>query len=160
MAFARSSYDVSLVPANPAEPPRRFRAHDRVVSCLAFSADGTRLVTGSWDQTAKVWDLRSLRSGKQTTPSLILRGHMGIISGVAFSPDGRRLATASEDQSVRLWDTRIGQEIMSLGGHSGRRQSGRLQPRRQPPRGRKQRRNRPGLGSAGQPTETLTTFRS
>jgi WD40 repeat protein len=119
MAFSRDSYSVSLVTASSTEPPREFRAHDRVVSCLSFSADGARLVTGSWDQTAKVWDVSSLRSGDRNAPSLILRGHMGVVSSVAFSPDGRRLATASEDQSVRLWDARSGQEIMALIGQAG-----------------------------------------
>ena len=119
MGYALDSYNVGLVPAASAGPPREFRAHDRVVSCLAFSPDGTRLATGSWDQTAKVWDLRPLRAGDRSVPPLVLRGHMGIVSSVAFSPDGRRLATASEDQSVRLWDLRTGQEIMSVGGQTG-----------------------------------------
>lgn len=119
MAYSSDSYDVGLVPADLAVPPREYRAHDRVVSCLAFSPDGARLATGSWDQTAKIWDLRSLRSGESAVPPVVLRGHMGIVSGVAFSPDGRRLATASEDQSARLWDARTGQEIMSLIGNAG-----------------------------------------
>jgi WD40 repeat protein/tRNA A-37 threonylcarbamoyl transferase component Bud32 len=119
LAFSRDSYRVSLAAAASTEPPRVFDAHDRVVSCLAFSADGKRLVTGSWDQTAKVWDVRSLQSGDASAPVLVLRGHMGVVSSVAFSPDGRRLATASEDQSVRLWDARSGQEIMALIGQAG-----------------------------------------
>ncbi len=119
LGYSSDSYNVSLVPADSAAQPREFRAHDRVVSCLAFSPDGARLATGSWDQTAKVWEVVSLRTGEPAEPSVVLRGHVGIVSGVAFSPDGRRLATASEDQSVRLWDVRTGQEIMSLGGQAG-----------------------------------------
>jgi WD40 repeat protein len=119
LAFARSSYEVSLAPARADGPSRAFPAHDRVVSCLAFSADGARLATGSWDQTAKVWDVAALRSGASRAATLVLRGHMGAVSGVAFSPDGLRLATASEDQTVRLWDARSGREIMALSGQSG-----------------------------------------
>ena len=62
MAYARDSYNVGLVAADSTEPLLEFRAHDRVVSCLGFSTDGARMATGSWDQTAKIWDLRSLRS--------------------------------------------------------------------------------------------------
>ena len=119
MAYARDSYNVGMVAADSTEPLLEFRAHDRVVSCLGFSTDGARMATGSWDQTAKIWDLRSLRSDARGAVPLVLRGHMGIVSGVAFSPDGRRLATASEDQSVRLWDAWTGQEIMTLIGNAG-----------------------------------------
>ena len=119
LAYSGDSYRVNLLPRDSSGPPIQFSAHDRVVDCLTFSDDGARLATGSWDQTAKVWDVRSLRSDPLGTTPLVLRGHMGIVSSVAFSPDGHRLATASEDQSVRLWDSRTGREIMALGGQEG-----------------------------------------
>jgi len=34
----------------------RLKGHEGKVNCLAFSPDGKRIVTGSYDKTAKVWD--------------------------------------------------------------------------------------------------------
>jgi WD40 repeat protein len=31
------------------------KGHNRQISSVAFSPDGRRIVTGSWDRTAKVW---------------------------------------------------------------------------------------------------------
>jgi hypothetical protein len=74
--------------------------HRDEVSSVAFSPDGTRLATGSFDQTVKVWDV--------ATGQLLrtLAGHSQGIWGVAFSPDGLRLASAGQEQAVRIWDAR------------------------------------------------------
>jgi len=74
------------------------RGHSTVVYGVAFSPDGKRLATASWDHTAKVWDVES---GKEL---LTLRGHLSGVYGVAFSPDGKRLATASDDYTAKVWD--------------------------------------------------------
>jgi WD40 repeat protein len=80
---------------------------------VAFSPDGTRIVTGSGDQTAKVWDARA------GTPQLELKGHTSGVLSVAFSPDGRRIVTGSEDQTAKVWDARTGTRQLELKGHTG-----------------------------------------
>jgi len=87
------------------------RGHSRAVKGVAFSPDGQRLATASWDGTAKVWDTES---GNEL---LTLRGHSLAVNGVAFSPDGKRLATASYDQTAKVWDAASGQELLTLKGH-------------------------------------------
>ena len=72
--------------------------HSAVVWSLAFSPDGTRLVSGSRDLTVKLWDTAS---GQEV---LTLRGFASEVSGVAFSPDGSRLITTDLSGSVRLWE--------------------------------------------------------
>ena len=52
---------------------------------MAFSPDGRRIVSGSYDKTVKVWDAAT---GQEM---LTLKGHTAVYS-VAFSPDGRRIA--------------------------------------------------------------------
>jgi WD40 repeat protein len=88
------------------------RGHSSGVDGVAFSPDGKRLATASWDHTAKVWDVES---GKEL---LTLRGHSNGVYGVAFSPDGKHLATASSDHTAKVWDVESGRELLTLRGHS------------------------------------------
>ena len=63
---------------------------------MAFSPDGQRIATASFDSTACLWDANS---GKLL---LSLDGHKDSLKSVAFSPDGQRIATASIDNTARL----------------------------------------------------------
>ena len=69
---------------------------DRITS-VAFSPDGLRVVTGSADRTAKVWELRT---GREV---LTLRHHQSALTSVTFSPDGRHIVTASRDKTAIIW---------------------------------------------------------
>ena len=88
------------------------RGHSSAVSSAAWSPDGKRLATGSYDQTAKVWDAaKRLATGSADSTAkvwdaasgqelLTLRGHTGQVWSVAWSPDGKRLATGSWDDTA------------------------------------------------------------
>ena len=81
---------------------------------VAWSPDGTRLLSGSHDGTARVWD------ANRGTELFALAGPSLSISAVAWSPDGTRLLTAAEDHSVRVWDATTGADLLTLGvGGSG-----------------------------------------
>jgi len=87
--------------------------HQDQVSSATFSPDGTRIVTASWDKTARIWDAAT---GQQLA---VLRGHEGYLSSAAFSPDGTRIVTASWDETARIWDAATGKQIVVLGGQEG-----------------------------------------
>ena len=94
--------------------------HAGPVTCLALSTDGLRLVTGSGDKTARVWDLSA---ADPVAGAKVLRGHEGPILCLALSPDGRRLVTGSYDHTVRVWDLAAADPAAGsqvLGGHSDR----------------------------------------
>jgi WD40 repeat protein/serine/threonine protein kinase len=92
---------------------RTFTGYTRLIASLAFSPDGRRLASGSWDSTVRVWETAT---GKQL---LKLEGHKYEVFGVAFSPDGQRLASAGSDEVVKLWDTATGKELLAFKEHTG-----------------------------------------
>jgi WD40 repeat protein len=80
---------------------------------VAFSPDGKRIVSGSYDKTARVWDAET------GTEKLALKGHTNAVFSVAFSPDGKRIVSGSNDQTARVWDAQTGTEKLALKGHTG-----------------------------------------
>jgi WD40 repeat protein len=82
------------------------------VRAVAFSPDGSTIVSGSEDQTIRVWDARDGTCLKTLT------GHSGRVLSVVFSPDGRLLASGSVDRTIRLWDAVSGQCLRILGSHT------------------------------------------
>ncbi|KIJ22911.1 hypothetical protein M422DRAFT_196540, partial [Sphaerobolus stellatus SS14] len=82
---------------------------------IAYSPDGTMLVSSSKDMTVQIWNSTG-QSLKKT-----LRGHSGLITSVAFSPDGTKIVSGSRDRTVQLWDVSTGQCLgQPLKGHQDR----------------------------------------
>ena len=95
-------------------PRERFILHHKgPVNSAAFSPDGTRVVTASNDNTARLWD-----AGNGHLLAT-LAGHTGPVNSALFSPDGKRIVTASADGTARVWDAGDGRPLFLLGGHKG-----------------------------------------
>ncbi|CAM9359244.1 unnamed protein product, partial [Ectocarpus sp. 13 AM-2016] len=92
---------------------RTIYAHHSYVSSVAFfGSQCDRLLTGSYDETAKLWDLKT---------GLALQKFQGHTDGITFvmpGPDGRVL-TASEDRTLRVWDVETGECLRVIRSHSG-----------------------------------------
>ena len=92
------------------------QGHEDGVLGAWFSADGTRILTSSWDYTARVWDAQS---GRELH---VLEGHEGALwsasDSTAFSSDDTRIVTASDDGTARVWDAASGEMLHVLSGHS------------------------------------------
>jgi hypothetical protein len=71
--------------------------HTGWVTSAVFAPDGGRILTASWDSTARLWD----RDGK---PLATLQGHTFGVTSAVFAPDGGRILTASADDTARLWE--------------------------------------------------------
>jgi WD40 repeat protein len=89
------------------------KGHDGVINGCAFSPDGRRVVSASFDTTLKIWD--PVTGAEQAT----LTGHEGVVIGCDVSPDGRLIASASGDGTLKLWDAAGGEALRTLRGHAG-----------------------------------------
>lgn len=88
------------------------KGHTDSISALSLSHHGLIAITGSWDRTAKVWNLSTADC------RLTLEGHSKGINSVALSDDDKLVLTGSLDQTARLWDAKSGSCLRVLKGHS------------------------------------------
>jgi hypothetical protein len=108
--------DARLISIETGEPQLTFSPHG-IVASANFSPDGRRIVTGSWDYSARIWDAE--------TSSDLLKlagpdGHTGFVNSAVFSPDGAFVLTASDDRTAKVWDAKTGQVLKTLTGHEDR----------------------------------------
>lgn len=85
--------------------------HIATVNSIAISPDGQYVISGSDDNTLKLWEVATGKEIRTFT------GHSGGILSVAFSPDGRYALSGSYDNTLKLWEIRTGKEIRTFSGH-------------------------------------------
>jgi WD40 repeat protein len=96
--------------------------HSDYIRFIEFSRDGKKLLTGSADMTARVWNAQS---GELLA---VLAGHSQPIAAAQFSPDGKQVITAAApryptetptEPAARLWDANNGQLLARLESGDG-----------------------------------------
>jgi WD40 repeat protein len=94
------------------QPIYTLMGHSHIVSSLAMSADAKFLVSGSQDQTIRVWNL--------ATGELVhtLKGHRDSVNTVALSPDEQIIASGSADKTIKLWHLQSGELLGTFTGHA------------------------------------------
>ena len=93
------------------QPVNELKGHQSWVVTVAFHPKQPLLVSGSLDDTIRVWNWET---GK---PTYKLAGHPRGVNHVALNPEGRILASCGDDATVRLWDLTDGSLIHTLKGH-------------------------------------------
>ncbi|MBL8155646.1 MAG: protein kinase [Anaerolineae bacterium] len=97
---------IQLIDATTGGLTGSLTGHERYVTGLAYSPDGSSLVSASTDGTVRVWDTQ------QSTTRRTLRLPLGttelIFVALAISPDSSIIAAAGDNQRIALWDTRQG----------------------------------------------------
>jgi WD40 repeat protein len=78
--------------------------HTARVRAVALTANGLRVVSGSDDNTLRIWDL------KRGVLERTLNGHTDWIRAVAVLSDGETLVSASDDRTLRVWRIETGKE--------------------------------------------------
>jgi len=81
------------------------KGHTGEVFCLAWTADGSTLISGSFDYSIRTWNTTTWQQ------ILVLTGHTSPVYRIAISPNGPVLASASWDKTARLWNLENGMPI-------------------------------------------------
>ncbi|QDU40998.1 translocation protein TolB [Maioricimonas rarisocia] len=96
---------------------RTVGAYPGKVTSVAFSPDGSRLITASGvtglGGVAAIWNVDDGELVRE------FRGHRDILYDATLSPDGTLLATCSYDKTIILWDVASGEQLRTLSGHNG-----------------------------------------
>ncbi|MFM6724088.1 MAG: WD40 repeat domain-containing protein [Dolichospermum sp.] len=83
-----------------------FKGHSDWVRAIAVTPDGKTVISGSWDNTIKIWDLET-RKEKFT-----FKGHSGWVKAIAVTPDGKTVISSSGDSNIiKTYDLETEQEI-------------------------------------------------
>ena len=84
--------------------------HKATVTSVAFTPDGKRIVSGSYDRTVKLWDAET---GAEL---MTLPGHTNRVQFVTLNPDGNTIAVGVGDGNIILWES-----AAVTGGYDARR---------------------------------------
>jgi len=97
----------------PAKESSCFRGHEDFVTSVAVSPDGKYALSGSFDQSMRLWNLET---GEEIKRFL---GHTDKLHRVRFSADGKLGLSCSRDGSLRVWDLASGKETRVIKAHVG-----------------------------------------
>lgn len=93
-------------------PFATLKGHTGTVCCLSRGFGAQTLLSGSWDKTARVWEI----SENMPPTSLELKGHDAAVWAVATVPNGRYV-TGSADKNIFMWNTK-GEKVLVIKGHN------------------------------------------
>ena len=89
--------------------------HAGPIRSLAFSPDGLRIVSGSADGSARIWD-----HGDSKFPELVrFDGHAGEVTAVAFNSNATQVISGAANKTLKLWSSADAVEIRDFPGHTG-----------------------------------------
>jgi len=110
-----------------------FRGHQRSVECVAAKSDGTRIVSGGFDQCLKVWNTekddlennyiagdqdqpkKARLSAVTKTPMVTLESHREAVVGAKWNPlNEKQVVTCSWDHTIISWDLELAGPVATM----------------------------------------------
>ncbi|VDN32920.1 unnamed protein product [Gongylonema pulchrum] len=104
---------------------KTLKGHSNYVFCCNFNPQSSLIVSGSFDESVRVWDVKTGACIK-TLPAhsdpckcmKTLKGHSNYVFCCNFNPQSSLIVSGSFDESVRVWDVKTGACIKTLPAHS------------------------------------------
>jgi hypothetical protein len=87
-------------------------SHSELVCSLCWDTVGNNIASGSYDNTIKIWDGKSLKLFKT------FEGHSDSVLSVSWNHDGNKIVSGSVDKTIKIWDSSTGIVLHTLEGHS------------------------------------------
>ncbi|KAF8839362.1 WD40 repeat-like protein [Paxillus ammoniavirescens] len=110
VAESTSSQSMSSENVSHQMPMQVFEGHKDQAICACFYPDENKLVTGSYDRTLRIWDLK-------TGAVDVWSGHTDWVLHVDVSRDAKTVVSGSADKTVRIWNGESGETMHVLEGH-------------------------------------------
>lgn len=95
---AAADWGVTLLDIPKRHERATAKGHKGRLTSVAFTPDGSTLVTGSWDQTVRLWDAATGRE------RAALAWPVGKVTALAVAADGLRMAAGGDGGAVVIWD--------------------------------------------------------
>ena len=108
----KSVGEIKIWNANTGQCLQTLEGHSDVVRSVAYSPDGTKIISGANDNTIKIWDVNTAECLKT------LEGHLDRVNSVAYSPDGTKIISGSWDCTIKIWDANTGECLKTMKGDS------------------------------------------
>ncbi|MEH2331060.1 WD40 repeat domain-containing protein, partial [Nostoc sp.] len=94
------------------EDERTFKGHSQRVTAVALTPDGKKVISASFDNTLKLWNLETGENERT------FHGHSHWVGAVALTRDGKKVISASFDNTLKLWNLETGKEIATFTGEA------------------------------------------
>ena len=109
----KSPAAAGTTPSRSWKAPLPTDPHSDDVLSVAWSPNGKKLVSGSVDDTVKIWNASDTTAAVNT-----LWGHTNDVYSVAFNHNGTRIASGSFDNTVKIWHASTGALIRTIEDHT------------------------------------------
>ncbi|VUC34974.1 unnamed protein product [Clonostachys rosea] len=109
-AGSLDSFDIHIWSVQTGQLLDQLSGHEGPVSALAFAPNGSSLVSGSWDRTARIW---SIFNRTQTSEPLQLQAD---VLDVAIRPDSLQLAVSTLDGQLTFWSLSDAEQVAGMDG--------------------------------------------
>jgi periodic tryptophan protein 2 len=111
-AASSDNFDIYMWSIQTGQLLEIISGHEAPISCMSFSPATGQLVSGSWDQTVRVWDIFSRSKGSETFE------HRTEVLALAISPDSSVIASTTLDGCINFWSLDNGSNISTIEGRS------------------------------------------
>lgn len=103
--------NLKLFNISPKKSLASFEGHTDLVTSIAYSSNGNRIISGSLDKSIILWNFHG-------SIEKIFEAHTGPVTSVSFSPDGYKSLSSSLDKTIKVWENESGTILKNFTVHN------------------------------------------